>query len=189
MKNQTERLVIGGALLLVGLVVGWMVRGVATYNPKAGMVATYDDWRVACPGAEIKQAACELVTDVIDKAQGNPVARVTVTTDPKDNKRVLGFTLPYGVALTAGMGLVVGKDPVKVYPYRTCNTVGCIAVTDFDDKLAASLKAAPDARVMFASLDGKPVAVAMSLKGFKTALGVYKSAEAKRHSWFWRLFS
>jgi invasion protein IalB len=189
MKNLTERLVIGGALLLAGLALGWMVRGVSTYNSKAGMVATYDDWRVACPGAEIKQAACELITDVVDKAQGNPVARVTITTDPKDGKHLLGFTLPYGVALTAGMGLVVGKDPVRIYPYRTCNTVGCIAVTDFDDKLSDSIKAAPDARVMFASLDGKPVAVPLSLKGFKTALGVYNSAEAKRHSWFRRLWS
>ncbi len=35
MKNQTERLVVGGVALLVGLLLGWTVRGVGTYNTKA----------------------------------------------------------------------------------------------------------------------------------------------------------
>ena len=43
------------------------------------------------------------------------MARITITTD-KDNKQMMGFTLPLGVALEAGMGLQIGKDPVKVYP-------------------------------------------------------------------------
>src|SRR5450432_1895434 len=136
---KIERLIVGGVALLVGLLLGWAIRGAATFNPHAASIATYDDWRVACPAPEIKEGACELSTDVMDKSQANasPIARATITTD-KDGKQVLGFTLPYGVALEAGMGLRLGKDPVKVYQYRTCNTVGCIAVTPFDAALAAS---------------------------------------------------
>jgi len=52
------------------------------------------------------------------------------------------------------MGLKIGKDPVKVYQYRTCNSVGCIVTAPFDDKLAASLKGTDDATVMFADLRG-----------------------------------
>ena len=33
---------------------------------------------------------------------------------------------------------------MKVIQYRTCNTVGCIAQTPFDDTLAKSLKEADD---------------------------------------------
>jgi len=137
---KIERLIIGGAALLVGLLLGWMVRGVATYNVHQASIATYDDWRVACPAAEATAenvaAHCELSTDVVDKSQGTPnaVARATITTD-KDGKQLIGFVLPYGVALEAGMGLKIGKDPVKVYQYRTCNTIGCIVTTPFDDKL------------------------------------------------------
>jgi invasion protein IalB len=192
-RNQTmktERPIVGGIALLVGLLLGWMVRGVTTYNTHAAMIATYDDWRVACPASETKELACELSTDVMDRTQANanPIARATITTD-KDGKQVLGFTLPYGVALEAGMGLRIGKDPVKVYPYRTCNTVGCIAVTPFDDGLATSLKNADDAAVMFAGLDGKPVSVPMSFKGYNKSYGAWKAADARRHSWFWRLWS
>jgi invasion protein IalB len=192
---KIERLIIGGAALLVGLILGWMVRGVATYNVHQASIASYDDWRVACPAATsddpaAKDAHCELSTDVVDKSQGTPsaVARATITTD-KDGKQVIGFVLPFGVALEAGMGLKIGKEPVKVYQYRTCNSIGCIATAAFDDKLATSLKSSDDVAVMFASLDGKAQQVPMSVKGYQKSLSAWKSAEARRNSWFWRLWS
>jgi len=187
---KIERLIVGGAALLVGLLLGWMVRGVATYNIHTANVASYEDWRVACPAAETKDVTCELSTDVVDKTQanGNVIARVSITTD-KDGKQTMGFILPFGVALEAGMGLRIGKDPVKVYQYRTCNTVGCIATTPFDDTLAASLKTADDAAVMLAGLDGKAVSVPMSFKGYKASVAAWKSGDARRKSWFWRLWS
>ena len=187
---KTERLIVGGVALLIGLLLGWMVRGVATYNIHSATITSYDDWRIACPAAETKDNSCELSTDVVDRSQAtaNAVARATITTD-KDGKTILGFTLPYGVALEAGMGLRIGKDPVKVYPYRTCNTVGCIAETPFTDALANSLKNADDAAVMFAGLDGKPVSVPMSFKGYNKSYSAWKAAESRRHSWFWRLWS
>jgi invasion protein IalB len=185
---KSERLIVGAVALLIGLLLGWTVRGVATYNVKAASVATYDDWRVACPSADSKDSYCELVTEVVDPQQTTPIARVTITTDNTKHQMV-GFTLPHGVALEAGMGLAVGKDPVKVYPYRTCTQLGCVATAPFDEKLAASLKGASDAKVMFATLEGKPVGVPMSFKGYPKALAAWKSSEAKRHSWFWRLWS
>jgi len=188
MKNMTERLVVGGVALLVGLLLGWMVRGVATYNTQAAMVTPYEDWRVACPAAETKDAACEMSSDIVDPQQNNAIARITVTRD-KDGKGLIGFMLPHGVALEAGVGLQIGKDPVKVIPYRTCTSVGCIATADFDDKLADSLHGASDAKVMFATLDGKPVAEPVSFKGYRKAYSAWKSSESKRHSWFRRLWS
>ena len=187
---KIERLIVGGVALLVGLLAGWMVRGVVSYNTHAASVVTYDDWHVACPSADTKDVSCELSTDVVDNSQGtpNPVARAAVTIN-KDGKEMLSFVLPYGVALEAGMGLRIGKDPVKVYQYRTCNTVGCVAETPFDAAMATTLKNADDVAVMFAGLDGKPVSVPMSFKGYQKSLSAWKSADARRHSWFWRLWS
>ena len=65
---------------------------------------------------------------------------------------------------------------MKVYQYRTCNTMGCIATTPFDDALAGSLKGTDDASVMFAGLDGKPVSVPMSFKGYQQSLSAWKGA-------------
>jgi len=187
MKTQ---LIVGGGALLVGLLAGWMIRGVTTYNTHTASVATYDDWRVACPMAETKDVHCELSTDVMDRSQVTPsaVARAGIAIN-KEGKQTLNFMLPYGVALEAGMGLRIGKEPVKVYQYRTCNSVGCLAETPFDDALAATLNGADDAYVMFASLEGKPMSVPMSFKGYKASLAAWKRADQKRSSWFWRLWS
>jgi invasion protein IalB len=187
---KIERLIVGGVALLVGLVLGWMGRGVATYNIHAAQIANYDDWRVACPAADSKDATCELSSDLVDRNQPNAsaMARMSITTD-KDGKQIVGFTMPFGVALEAGMGLRIGKEPVKVYQYRTCNQVGCIAVAPFDNNLQTALKGADDASVMFAGLDGKPQGVPVSFKGYQKSLSAWRAAEDRRHSWFWRLFS
>lgn len=190
MKSTTERLVVGGVALLVGLLVGWMVRGVATYSTQTGTAGVYDDWRTACPAASVK-ASCQMMSDVMDTSAPGaaaPLARITITVD-NTNKPIMGFTLPFGVALQAGMGLQIGKDPVKVYQYRTCMNDGCIAVTPFDDKLEKALSGTDDVHLLFAGLDGKPVSVPISLKGYNAARHAYLSTDAKRHSWFWRLWS
>ena len=188
MKNLTERLVVGGVALLVGLILGWMVRGVSSYSADSAVVTPLDDWRVACPAASAKDASCEVSSDIVDKQQGSPIARISITND-KDGAKMIGFVLPHGVALEAGMGLRIGKDPVKIFPYRTCNTVGCLATAPFDDKLASSLKANTEVAILFATLEGKPIAEAVSMKGFSKSYALWRSSDSKRHSWFWRLWS
>jgi invasion protein IalB len=187
MSKMTERLVVGGVALVIGLLLGWMIRGPVTYNMATQTITAYQDWRTACPAANQKNAPCEMIEDILDPKSKGTVARIAITRDGK--KQMIGFTLPFGVALEAGIGLRIGKDPVKVYQYRTCNQIGCIVATEFDDKLAAQLKATPEVQLMFAGLDGKPVAVPVSLKGYNEAHRAYASAESKRASWFWRLWS
>src|SRR6202012_5845242 len=116
MNKTTERLAIGGVALLIGLLLGWMGRGVATYNSAMDTVASYDDWRTACAAAKNKDVPCEMVQDVLNDKTHATVARISITKDK--NQPVIGFTLPFGVALEPGIGLQIGKDPVKVYPYR-----------------------------------------------------------------------
>lgn len=194
MKHLTiERLILGGVTLLVGLLLGWMVRGVATYNSDAGVAQTFNDWRLACPPASTEKASCELNSDVVDDNAETPatLARVTVTTDNsgKTPKPILGFTVPLGVALEPGLALQIDKDPIKTVPYRTCNTVGCIAVVDFDAKMAKTLDNAHDVHLTLMGLDGKQQRVSVSLDGYQAARSAYKGTEARRHNWFWRLWS
>jgi len=187
MNKLTERLVLGGVALLVGLLLGWMVRGLLTYNPGLETVATYQDWRTACPPSSDAKARCQMVQQVLDSKSQSQVASVAISED--GGKQVMGLTLPYDVELEPGVGLVVGTDPVKVFPYRTCNQVGCVAVITLDDKLLKSLDTAKNARILVAGLDGKPVAIPLSLDGYADAVKAYHSDEAKRASWFWRLWS
>jgi invasion protein IalB len=193
MNKWTERLVLGAAALVVGLAIGWAVRGVASYNSGTESITAYQDWRVACPPATAKEQKCEMQEEVLDSKSGSPVVRVGITSQ-KDAKTgndapTLGLTLPLGVALPAGVGLSLGTDKPTVFGYRTCNSAGCIAVTPLDPKLMASFDTAKDAKILVAGLDGKVVAIPISFKGYGEAVRAYRSAEARRASWFWRLVS
>ena len=187
MNKLTERLVLGAGALVIGLVVGWAVRGAATYNTGTQTVTTYQDWRTACPPATLKDQKCQMMQDVLDSKTSQPVVRVAIGT--RERQAELGLTLPLGLALEPGIGLTLGTDPVRVFPYRTCGQGGCIAVLDLDAKTIASMKSSKDAKILVAGLDGKPVAIPMSLKGYSDAAQAYRSSEAKRSSWFWRLWS
>ncbi len=190
MSKLTERLVLGGASLVIGLLAGWMVRGVATFNPAQNTVTAYDDWRTACPAADQKQMPCEMVSEIIDDKNKSTLARVVITRDTANkDKPIISFTLPFGVALEPGAGIQIGKDEPKVIQYRTCYQVGCIAQGDFDEKLANALKSGTEVKLLFAGLDGKPVGTPIPLKGYSKAQHAYSSGESKRASWFWRLWS
>jgi invasion protein IalB len=193
MNKLTERLVLGGVALLVGLLIGWAVRGVASYNPNMESVTMYSDWRTACPPASAKDQNCQMIEEVLDTRTQQPVVRIAIGAEK--GKQFMIFTVPLGLALQPGMGLIIGKDASGkdnaplVFPYRTCNSVGCIAELPLDDKALAGMNAGKDGKVLFAGLDGKPVAVPLSLKGYAEASHAYRSAEARRSNWFWRLFS
>jgi invasion protein IalB len=186
MTSTTERLLIGAGALAVGLLVGWAGHGLLRYSTGTETVTSFQDWRTACPAASAKDASCEIIQDIVDNQSHNQIARVALAKD--NGKPVLGVTLPLGVLLPAGAGIQFGTDPVKRIDYRTCNTLGCIAELTLDDKLQASLDAGKDGRLLFAGLDGKPVAVPLTLKGFADAQKAYRSNEAKRGSWFWRMW-
>jgi len=187
MNKLTERLVLGAGALFIGLAIGWGVRGVASYNTATQSVTTYQDWRAACPPAALKDQKCQMMQDVLDGKTGSVVAQIAIGND--NGKDELVATLPLGLALEPGVGLTIGTDPVRVFPYRTCSQGGCLAVLPLDDKIVAAFGSAKDGRLLIAGLDGKPVAIPLSLKGYSDAMNAWRSNEAKRGSWLRRLWS
>jgi invasion protein IalB len=192
MTNLTQKLVIGGAALVVGLVVGWAGRGVAGYNANTQSMTSYDSWRLACPAASQKDVGCEMIQDILDSQSHSEVARVAIG-KPPSGKATLDITMPLGVALEPGIGLRFGtdsKEPLRTEKYRTCTQQGCIVDIVIDDKLQSALNAGKDGQLLFAGVgDGKPIAIPISLKGYAAAKHSYESSEAKRSSWFWRMWS
>ncbi|HEY0299691.1 MAG TPA: invasion associated locus B family protein [Rhizomicrobium sp.] len=178
---------IAGLLLVLGLIVGWFGHRAAYSPPDIPTVAVYEDWRVACPQSTAKDATCEIQQDVLDAKSHSELARISVF-KLKDVNTLL-VTVPFNVLLEPGIGIGLGNDKPKVYPFETCNSVGCLVRINFDDNLAKSIGAAQQARILFAGLDGKPVGLPFSLKGYKEALAAFNNAEAKRRSWWRRLWS
>jgi invasion protein IalB len=202
MTNLTQKLALGAAALVVGAVLGWAVRGVATYNTATQSMTSYDSWRVACPAASQKDAGCEIIQDVLDNQSHAEITRIAIVKSPA-GKLLLNLTLPLGVALEPGVGLTFDSDtdaeskdpkapkqPMITAKYRTCTQQGCIVDIPIDDKLQAQLDGDKDGRLVFVGAnDTKPIAVPLSLKGYAAAKRAYYSNEAKRSSWFWRMWS
>src|ERR1700749_4409381 len=192
MTNLTQKLVIGAVTLVVGLILGWAGRGVTGYNTATQSMTSYDSWRLACPAATQKDVSCEMVQDILDSQSHSEVARIAIG-KPPTGKPTIDITMPLGVALEPGIGLRFGadpKEPLRTEKYRTCTQQGCIVDIVIDDKLQAKLNEGKDGQLLFAGVgDGKPTAIPGSLKGYGAAKRAYESREAKRSSWFWRMWS
>ncbi len=187
LNSNPVRGAIAALLLVVGLIVGWFGHKAMSAPADIPTVAVYQDWRVACPASTDKDATCEIQQDVLDSKSRSELARLSIFR--MKDASTLVVTVPFNVLLDPGIGLSLGKDKPRVYPFETCNAVGCVVRIDFTDDLAKAIGAAPDARILFAGLDGKPVGLPFSLKGYKEAIALFNGNEAKRHSWWRRLWS
>jgi invasion protein IalB len=190
MNTTPVRVAIGALLLVVGLIAGWFGHKAVNGPPDIAMVSLYQDWRLACPPTSSQQpdASCEMQQDVLDAKTHNELARLSIFR--LKNENTLLITVPFNVLLEPGLALGFGNDKPTVYQYETCNGVGCVARIKLDDALRTSLsKTTNQARVLFAGLDGKPVGLPFSSKGFSEAAAAFDTAEARRHSWWRRLWS
>jgi invasion protein IalB len=178
---------IAAALLIVGLIVGWFGHKALAAPADVPTVSVYQDWRVACPETSKQDGTCEVQQDVLDSKTHTELARLAIFQINGANTLIV--TVPFNVLLDPGIGLGLGNDKPRVYPFETCNGVGCIVRIPFDDDLAKAVGAAPQARILLAGLDGKPVGLPFSLKGYQDAMDAFSSTEAKRHSWWRRLWS
>lgn len=154
-------------LLAVGFVGGWIVRGMQATNSDVPTVALYDGWRLSCPPASRTDLPCAISNSLIDTKNQRQIAQLTIV--PAKTGTVLVVTAPYDVLLPAGMGLVLGKDKPRAYPYQICNLAGCVAQIPFDDRLRNAMLNNDQGKLLFASLNKKIVAVVFSLKGFADA--------------------
>jgi len=185
-----KRIIVVVLVILGGVIVGWVGRGVLTGPPSdsANMVA-YQTWQVICPSSKEKDGACEIVREVIDEKAGQRVGRIAIGLEKNKKEPSMVLTVPLGVMLRPGLGVRLGADPVKSYPYATCSAEGCMVVTPFDQKLKDSLLAAQDAALVVATpQDRSGVEVPFSMKGFVEAYKAYRTGEAKRKFLWWRLW-
>jgi invasion protein IalB len=195
MNLNMERLAIGGGALVLGLLAGWMVRGVATYNTFAETSTVYEDWRLFCPQARLEGAACEISTDVIDPASKTAIARITIGRDFKNKENpkaeVIAYVLPHNVDLTRNIGVQVGKEPLKTVKYRSCNASACVAIVPLEPAMLNAMQAGTETKLSFIGTqpNAKAQTVAVSYKGFSAARRAYSRGNGKRTSWFWRLWS
>lgn len=192
MGKWLTRGAIALGIFIVGAIVGWIGHGPGGHGADVSTIAFFDDWRLACPSdtdAKTKKASCELATDAVDPKSGTRLAQITMGRElGTDNKRVMVLTVPLTVLIPPGVGLQFGTD-TRTYQYVTCVPAGCVATVTLDDKLMDALSAAPAIALVVTAQNGKTVSLPVSVKGFGASSKALKDIEAKRASWWRRLWS
>jgi invasion protein IalB len=183
-----KRFLVTLAIFAVGGIAGWIGRGMLAGPPDVPTVSVYEDWRLLCPKNENKNISCEISQDVIDDKAGMRVARIVILKD-KDQNTVMAITVPLQVLLEPGMGLKLGNDQVRIFQYKTCTEEGCVSVTPLNNQLEEALAGAQNAGIVVAQPDGKAVELPFSMKGYGEVRKAFLNNEAKRKSWWWRLWS
>jgi len=182
---------IAAGVFVVAALLGWIGRGVLAGPPDVLTITAYDDWRLLCPSSKEKDATCRMTQDIIDTKSGQSIASLVVAKEigkDKSESTVLAVSVPLNVLLEPGVGLKFGNE-VKTYQYKTCTEGGCIAIVPYDDALQASIEKGGDAAINVARLDGKTIELPFSTKGFTDARRAFVHFDAKRSSWWWRLWS
>lgn len=182
---------IWAGLFIVGGLLGWIGRGVIAGPADVPTMMVYDDWRLVCPARKEKEANCRMSQDIVEPKTGQTIASLVVLKElDKDKKEstVMAVSVPLNVLLEPGVGLKFGND-MKTYQYKTCLEGGCVATIPYDEALEKSISSTSDASLTVARLDSKSVQLPFSTKGFVEARKAFKNFEAKRSSWWWRLWS
>lgn len=182
---------IWAGVFIVGALLGWIGRGILAGPPDLPTMTVYDDWRLICPATKEKDSDCRMTQDIVDQKAGQQVASLVLLKETDKDKKestVLAVNVPLNVLLEPGLGLKIGNE-TKTYQYKTCLQGGCVAMVPYDKALEKSIEGSSDAAVTVARLDGQTVELPFSTKGFKEARRAYKNFDAKRSSWWWRLWS
>jgi len=176
---------LGG--LVVGLALGWIWHGAASGGDVARM-SFYNDWRLVCPADKDEKASCGMTADLVDPRSGTKLAQLALGSQPGKTDEELVISVPLTVLIPPGVGLQIGSD-TKTYPYQTCVATGCVSIVKVDDALLKSLDGASSAALVVTAQNGRSVSLPVSVKGYSDARKAFNSIEARRHSWWRRLWS
>ena len=186
MSTWLTRGAIALGFLVLGLAAGWILRGPGLESD-VGRIMVYQDWRLACPKDSQAKASCQLATEFVDQKSGTPLAQLAL--ERLDGKRTMSIRVPLTVLIPAGVGLQFGSD-TKTYQYATCSPIGCFAFVPVDDKLMDTLNGATSISVVVTvSQNNKSAALPLSTRGYAEASKALNTIEARRHSWWRRLWS
>jgi invasion protein IalB len=191
MNDQMRTWLTRGAVLVgvfvLGGIAGWIGHGSSGNQAR---ILFYDDWRLTCPADTEQKGACNMGSEIVDPKSGAHIAQFTLGHEAgKDgDAEVAVVSVPLTVLIPPGVGFQVGSQTMT-YPYVTCLPTGCIAKIPVDDKMRALLDGAQTMEILVTAQSGRTFNLPLSVKGYADASKAFRKIEARRHSWWRRLWS
>ena len=134
--------------------------------PKDG--AVFKDWVTRCVSAD-NQQQCHIEQNIV-AGKEKKLRLMTVQIGYFEQRRIANFIAPLGVLLTPGVALEIdGFKFSNATPFNFCNTAGCSASAELDDKMISLMKKGKKLVATIIDPSGKTIAVPVSLSGFTPA--------------------
>lgn len=160
----------GGTTLDMGEDTAAPAAGGETYSE------AYGDWSRECirlPEGQDGPDPCQLSQLLYQPGEGNTIGKMTVGRLPEGGQAVAGsmVIMPLGTLLTEQLVISVDSAAQRRYPFRFCDSVGCVAQIGFTAAEIEAFKAGNQANITIvgAGAPDKKVSVPVSLKGFTAA--------------------
>ncbi len=136
---------------------------------------THGDWALRCMrAAEGETDPCQLY-QLLEDAEGNAVAEVSLLPLGAEAQAVAGVTVvvPLETLLTEALSLSIDGGETARYPFSFCNRAGCVARFGLSDQQLAAFKRgrAGNLRIVPAAAPDQEVRLDMSLSGFTAGFG------------------
>ncbi|MFM8746601.1 MAG: invasion associated locus B family protein [Aestuariivirga sp.] len=114
--------------------------------------------------------SCSMDQRVLLRDTGQQLGRAAIqTSGPEPRTAGLLLHLPLGLAIEAGVSVVVDADtPVKL-AVQTCDASGCYAASQLQGELLTAMQRGRELKVTFEDLQRKPITVSFTLEGFTDA--------------------
>ena len=133
-------------------------------------VSYYGDWAVRC--FPIKSASpCDMLFATVRKNTNLRVTSVSIAYVPSKDSYLMQVAVPLGIDLSKGVVMSAGTFSTQKLAVRRCDNGGCYVETGVTGDLIQSLvqNASQGGALKIVTDSGKPLSLAMSLRGFDEA--------------------
>lgn len=133
-------------------------------------ISYFGDWAVRC--FPIKSASpCDMLFATVRKNTAQRVTSVSIAYVPSKGSYLMQVAVPLGIALSQGVVIQAGNYSTDKLVVRRCDRSGCFVEMAVGSDLIDGLSQNADqgGQIKVAADGGKPVSLAMSLKGFSAA--------------------
>lgn len=134
--------------------------------PEDGKI--FKDWVTRCVSDKNVQQ-CHIEQNIV-AGKEEKQRLLTVQLGIYQNRKIASFIPPLGVLLQQGVRIEIDTFKFsKPVPYTFCNSAGCFASVELDEKMVGLLKKGNKLVATIISPNGKEIAVPVSLGGFTPA--------------------
>jgi invasion protein IalB len=135
------------------------------------IAATNGDWEVRCIRVEEGTDPCQMYQPLFTE-EGESVAEIVMFNLPPGGEAVAAAEIitPLGTILTQQIAMAVDAGSPKIYPFRFCDPLGCVAQIGFTAPEVQAFRRGAKANMVIAHLSVEdPFNVPISLIGFSVS--------------------